>query len=262
MSKGTPKITTQLPINGLPGQNGNYIVVPIFPIGDPRNHGGPDGLPGKYEVTFTLNRPGYPLRPERSSSSGDNLEGDSHLQVAAHFRIDANVEGETFTFEGRPNSRKFLAALVVRCDAQGVHDAHNKCYRAIMPILSGISLKWDVPLAIYQIDVHELRTGVRGFSHRNPLAEVKVSGEFRTILDPEPRTYAAIYREAIITESPAYQFLCFYRIIESLKARRTRIARAAIRERRAYTQHAEVYPRNAREAVDFELALPSGAGLG
>src|SRR5438105_15292773 len=66
---------------GLPGQYVVRTVVPMFPLSDPRNKGGPAGLAGDYEVTFTFNRPGYPLQPEQSIVSGDQLERDSHLGI-------------------------------------------------------------------------------------------------------------------------------------------------------------------------------------
>jgi Methylamine utilization protein MauJ len=255
VNKAPSPISAQVPVTGLPGQNGNYILVPDFPEGDPRNRSGPGGMPGEYEVTFTLNRPGYALQPERSASTSDSLEGDSHLQIPAIFHIGANVEGETFTFEGRPNSRRFLASLVVRCDAKSIKDAHDKCYTAIMPILSLLSLKWDVPLAIYQVDVHEIRRGTRGFSHRNPFLEVAIKGTFTAAMDQESRTYAAIYREAITTESMTYQFLCFYRLIESVQARRTRLERAARGEGVLYKTPIEVYPKTRDEAANLLSSL-------
>lgn len=99
-SKPAQRVNAQLPATGLAGQNGVYVILPLFPPNDPKNEGGPAGLPGEYEVTFTLNRPGYPLQAERSVASGDQLEGDSHLEIPGALRINADVEGNTITFEG------------------------------------------------------------------------------------------------------------------------------------------------------------------
>jgi len=250
-----PRVSAELPIIGLPGQSGFHIVVPVFPEGDPRNQGGPSGIPGEYEVTFTLGRPGYPLQPERSITSCDALQGDSHLGIPKIFQIAIGAEGETFNVEGKPNSKEFLAALVVKCNAEGISAAYDKCYKVVTPLLSHFSLKWDVPLSIYQVDVKEVRTGIRGFSNRNPFDEVNIKGQFKFGMDQEPRTYAAIYREAITTGNITYQFLCFYRLIESIQARRTRLERECRRQATKYIIPTEVYPRNEAEAIRFLDAL-------
>jgi hypothetical protein len=173
------KVSAQLPVTGLPGQNASHIVVPIFPQGDPRHQGGPVGLPGDYEVTFTFNRPGYPLSPEKSITASDNLEGDSHLKITDIFRLETYVDGTKYTFEGKPNSRGFLASLTVYGHAANLKDARDRFYRALTPTLSNFSLRWDVPLVIYQIDVTEARRGTRQITNKNPFSEVSVKGIFR-----------------------------------------------------------------------------------
>jgi len=185
------------------------------------------------------------------------LEGDSHLAVPGIFRIDANVERETITFEGTANSRKFLAKFAATCRAQNINDAREKCYRALTPVLSNFSLKWDVPLAVCQIDVKELRKGTLQMSHRNPFQEISLKGQFEFALNPDLRVYGSIYREALITESIDYQFLCFFRLIESVRARRVRLAREAKRQGGQHKKPRETYPRTRAEAEVFlNLILP------
>lgn len=118
------------------------------------------------------------------------------------------------------------------------------------PLLSQFALKWDVPLSIYQADTKELRKGTVLWTHRNPFLEVRVTAGMHLTAEPELRTYASVYREALTTESLPYQFLCFYRVVESLKARRKRLARDATRRGVANADPpAEIYPENRREAV-------------
>jgi hypothetical protein len=246
-----PRPTAKLPMLGFPGQNGIFTVVPIFAPGDPRNTGGPGGLPGEYEITFTLNRPGYPLQPEGSVVSSDQLRGDSHLRIPEIFQLDAKVEGEAFTFLGKRNEKSFLASLVVNCRAHNTTDAYNKGYRAVTPILSNFGLLWDVPLTIYQVDVKEVRTGTRQITQRNPFNEISLTGKWTLSLDPEIRAYGAIYREALISENINYQFLCLFRLIESMQARRKRLMREAKRYGRSYSMPAEIYPGTRAEAESF-----------
>ena len=185
-------VTAELPGMGLPGQYVVRTVGPMFPLGDPRNRGGPAGLAGDYEVTFTFNRPGYPLQPEKSTVSGDQLEGDSHLGIPKEFWFNANVDGELFSFIGEPNSKNFLAKIVIKCSAKNIKDAHDRCFRALMPVLSNFALRWDVPLVLYQTDVKELRTGVLQITNRNPFSEVSNSG---TIPDRPSCRPKAIWRD-------------------------------------------------------------------
>jgi hypothetical protein len=246
-----PKVTGQFPDMGIPGQNALHIVVPIFSANDPRNAGGPGGLPGDYEVTFTFHRPGYPLQPEKTVNEASLLEGDSHLEIPSILRFDAVVEAQMFVFEGKRNSRNFLAKIVVKCHADNMKEANDRCYRALMPVLSYYALRWDVPLAIYQIDVKELRKGTIQFTSRNSFQEVMIKGQFAFSLDPEIRTYGAIYREALTTDSITYQFLCFFRLIESMQARRKRLERDATKRGQKYISPTEVYPSNQADATAF-----------
>ncbi len=73
--------------------------------------------------------------------------------------------------------------------------------------------------------------------------------------------FASLYREALISESSAYQFLCYYRIVEGLKKRRPMLAREAKKQGTSYTEPAEIYPANATDAVAlykkvFPVKLP------
>jgi hypothetical protein len=249
------KVSAQLPVTGLPGQNVSHVNVPIFPEGDPRNQGGPVGLPGDYEVTFTFNRPGYPLVPEKSITSSDNLEGDSHLKITDIFRLEASVDGVKYTFEGKPNSRGFLASLTVHGHAASLKDARDKFYRALAPMLSNCSLRWDVPLVIYQVDVTEIRRGTRQITNRNPFSEVAINGIVGFPITKELMTYGAVYREALTSESTTYQFLCYYRLIESMQARRKRLERDFLKQGKKYVIPVEVYPYTQLEAITWLNAI-------
>ena len=207
------------------------------------------GLPGDYEVTFTFNRPGYPLVPEKTISSSDNLEGDSHLKITEIFRIETSVDGIKYTFEGKPNSRGFLASLTVHGHAANLKDARDKFYRALAPTLSNFSLRWDVPLVICQVDVTEIRRGTRQITNKNPFTEVAIKGVLGSPITKELMTYGAVYREALTSESTMYQFLCYYRIIESIQARRKRLERELVKQGKTYSIPVEVYPYTKLEVI-------------
>jgi hypothetical protein len=115
--------------------------------------------------------------PEKSITSSDNLEGDSHLKITDIFRLEASVDGVKYIFEGKPNRRGFLASLTVYGYAANLKVARDKFYRALAP-LSSFSLRWDVPLVIYQVDVKESRRGTRQITNRNSFSEVAMNGIF------------------------------------------------------------------------------------
>ena len=74
-------------------------------------------------------------------------------------------------------------------------------------------------MVVYQIDVKELRRGTLRITNKMPFREVAIKGQFRVSVNSELRTYGAVYREALATDSLPYQFLCYYRLIESIQAR-------------------------------------------
>ena len=139
---------------GLPGQAQKIIVVMQYrDPNDPRNLGGPRGLPGQYRVTFVLSRPGIPLTPENQYSFASGLRGDSHLAVtrpaflppgnpdADRLLINGISPDGQFQFTGLPNERGFLGKIVSEpFNANGFSDAELKAYRALVPTLSNWSV--------------------------------------------------------------------------------------------------------------------------
>jgi hypothetical protein len=72
---------------------------------------------------------------------------------------------------------------------------------------------------------------------------------------PEFRSYAALYREALNTNSPVYEFLCLFKIIESLRGRRIRLARDAKKTNATYTPPDEILPSTTAEIKAWLEAL-------
>ena len=165
------------------------------------------------------------------------------------------MDGVKCTFEGKPNSRGFLASLTVYGHAANLKDAHDRFYRALVPTLSNFSLRWDVPLVIYQVDVKESRRGTRQITNRSPFSEVAINGVFGVPITKELMTYGAVYREALTSESTTYQFLCYYRLIESMQARRKRLERDFLKQSQTYAIPVEVYPSTQLEAIRWLNAI-------
>jgi hypothetical protein len=119
----------------------------------------------------------------------------------------------------------------------------------VTPFLSQFAVRWDVPLSVYQVDVLELRKGTYQITHRNPFVDVTVAGNLQISASPELRIYSSVYREALTTNSVTYEFLCLYRIVESIPRRRKRLERDAKRDGRTYLAPFEVYPSTKEQAL-------------
>jgi hypothetical protein len=164
----------EVPVINFRGENARITMVPIFlPENDPRNTNSPDGLPGKYTITFILSRPRYVAVSETVHNWSDVVKGDSHLAItrpavtpkdspdAVAIKVRAwGADGFYLEFTGLPNERGYLGQLRSEpFDAKNFYDAELKAYHPLLPILSNWSLHLDVPVYVVQSDAVELRTG-------------------------------------------------------------------------------------------------------
>lgn len=212
---------------------------------DPRNAAKPTGSPGQYKVTFVLSRPGFPLQAENRISFADLLKGDSHLAIAApayvrpdgqeadRLVIDGNSPDGRFRFMGLPNERGFLGKIESDpFTANTFNEAEQKAFRALVPSLSYWSSELDIPLSVYQVESTELTTGNKQTSMIPPYPNVPWIGLPTAQLEPEFLGCVSLYREALVTNSLPYRYLCLYKIIEGILGRRARLAKEARRSRR------------------------------
>jgi hypothetical protein len=259
-SSKPPEKTTSASINliGMPGEPGDLVAINRFKGTDPRNNAPLQGAPGDYQVTFVLCRPGYKLLPETEVSFATGLTGDSHLAItkpaftppgnpdADQIKIYGRTEDGVFTFTGYPNKKGFLGKLISDpFKALDRQDAKRKAYRALAPSLSNWSVHLDIPLEVFQVDCTEISTGNSQVSHTNPYWEVPFAITPTAELKANFRGYAGLYREALASSSTVYRFLCFYKIIEGLRARRKRLERDAKKKGIAIGATVETLPKDA-----------------
>ncbi len=221
--------------------------------GDPRNRADSQGYPGDYDVAFTFARPGFPLQDEYQINACDFLKGTSHLALlkGAHeaapllsgaLRLDAATDEGNFAFIARANGQGFLATIAVRCSAQNFLDAQRKCFKALAPLLSNWSLQLDIPLAVYQVDLVEVASRTRRMAFTPPFHATPLVLRPDAKLNPDFRGYASLYREALNSNSPVYQYLCYFKIIESVRKRRERLGGEARARGETFSRPAEVFP--------------------
>lgn len=221
---------------GFPGEPYSMVLTNIFKEPDSHlNQVPPWGLPGLYQVTFVLGRPGIRTFPENEIKFAQFMRGDSHLAIlapafpapedAVKIALAVQVEGESFVFEGLGNEAGFLAKLETKpFHAQNRNDAELRSTRAVQSVLSEYSASLDIPLQIALIEVTEMATSNKSLTLT---ASFRSGGSSAPIeaFDPEFANLAALYREGLISNTPAYRYLCFYKILEASRKRRERLGR-------------------------------------
>jgi hypothetical protein len=211
----------------LHGQN-QYIV--FEPLPGPIPVGG--GAPGTYKVVFTLGRPGFPQRPEGKFTYEQNLEGDSHLYArikpdTTEIVFAVQTTNGAFDFHGVLNRSGNLGKLwTEHVVARDYYDAERIAWSALSPVLSWLSVHLDVPLFVEQVDVIDRYTGAQAIKVLLPYRTIGLSVAPVHAGSPEFQYYASLYREALCANAPHYQFLCLYKILDGVFARRLRASRS------------------------------------
>jgi hypothetical protein len=223
---------------GMPGMLQYFGVLTPQPGSDP-NPRTPviGGAPGDYMVVLTLARPGYTPHPEGQYASFAGLEGDSHLAIAKPayviaenddvkaVTIKASTEDGDLILVGTPNKRGFLAQVTAeRVWGKDAQDARTKVARAFASSMSSLSAQLDIPLMVYQTDVIELATNNFFMSIISPFPARPMAVTPVAVLSDEFRATTSFYREALNSNTPAFQFLCYFKIIESSLERRKALA--------------------------------------
>ncbi len=240
--RGQRRLSAQVQAYGLGGQQQFQSSVPRDD-NDPNapiNRAVPQGSSGEYRVVISLQRLGYAVYPERSFDYGGE-NGNSHLAIAPPAYTHAAVPGANtlhleadtsdghFVYEVFPNEKGFAAQVVTRLAAASFKDAGQIAYRNLAPTLSHWATYFDVPVVLARIEMEELQYGTLNMSIVNPYDEVPLVLEPGDALQQPLRVLESYYREAMNSNSPAYQFLCFCKILEGVLASRVRATRAAAR---------------------------------
>jgi hypothetical protein len=126
--------------------------------------------------------------------------------------------------------------------AQNRLQAEEVAFRALAPSLSEFSLQLDIPLEIAQIETKDLLTENCHVTFTVPFPNVGMVVVPLSRTRPDFRGVASLYREGLNANSPVYQFLCLFKIIEALEARKKRLLRDVKHGGAGYTLPAEVLP--------------------
>jgi hypothetical protein len=253
---------------GFPGEPYSIVLTNIFKEPDSHlNKVPPWGLPGLYQVTLVLGKPGARPFSENEIKFAQFVEGTSHLAIVApafpappdavKIRFAVNSEGASFVFEGWPNEEGFLAKLdTTAFHAQNRNDAEMRASKAAQNVLSEYAASLDIPLQIDLIEVTEVATANKSLTIVAPFLGGGSTAPILTY-DPEFANFAALYREALVSNTPAYRYLCFYKILEASRKRRERLGRRLKQEYRP-VRTGEVVPETRAEQIKWLSAIFAG----
>lgn len=233
---GVPPGAIHVPVAGFPGELHSMMFTNIFDAANNHlNRFPPGGIPGQYKVTFVLGKPGIKGFPDREIRFADTMCGDSHLAILApafpapadadRIRIDIKVESESLVLNGQANEMGFLAKLETHpFHATNHNDAELRATRLVQGLLSEYSAQLDIPLQIDLIEVTELTTHNKLLTLVAPFTTGGSSAPIEQY-DREFANLAGLYREGLLSNSPVYRFLCFYKILEVSRKRHERMGR-------------------------------------
>jgi hypothetical protein len=199
-------------------------------------HGGKKGqaaptltviLQDKYRVVLTLTRA---VAESRGFTFEAGLMGDSYVHFAnpKSERTDADADGMVIVcahggrkveLRGVANEHGRLGKVSVGLPAASFHEAETIALDAAFPFLSSLAFNLDIPLRLTQIDVMQLSTRNSSMTYSCPYTELVPSGG-EYLNSPYIQSLLSLYREGINSYSPNYQFLCWYKIVEGINAKR------------------------------------------
>lgn len=215
----------------------------IAPIRDGEPEPSPNGIPGKYRVTYLLTVPGTASFHSTLDCEAIMRSGDSLLVVApgtAELQFDFQHETGPYRVRAKVNESHRLATMELELDSANLREAEIAAWNVTMPLMSTLAFVNSVPVEFSGYEVLELQTNVRVYAFG-------MIGEERALDFSRPLMYVAhlapamsAFREGLGSTSPFYQFLSFYRALESVHHMRTnRNSKLPKSERRS---HEETFP--------------------
>jgi hypothetical protein len=201
-------------------------VVPTFPGVEP---GPPSGSPGSYEVVFVLGVPGVNGVATRLDFDAMLAEGDSLLQGSGLQMDIQSPDGRSpYTARVIPHSHGRLAQVRLTVTADDFYIAEKQAFDVVMSVLSRIAFEADAPVEVTGILLTEQATKTRRFG-ATIAGAIQPAPELTGDITTELRPFLAAYREGLNSNSPLYQALSFYKVIEGVTKFHTKRVRAARR---------------------------------
>lgn len=204
-------------------------VVPSFSGGV--EAGPPSGSPGSYDVVFVLGVPGVSSVAASVDFEGMLGAGDSLLEGSGlHMDLPSPDGPSRYSARVIPNSHGRLAQVRLTLTAGSFSLGEKEAFDAVMPVLSRLAFEADTPVEVTAVLLTEQATQVRRLG-ATLVGAVQPAPVFAGDLVPELRPLLAAYREGLNSNSPMYQALSYYKVMEGVAAYHTQRVRAAARNK-------------------------------
>ena len=224
---------------------------------DPSDPASLYGSSGLYDIHLYLSCPGSINSGQSDAQRGDSLvavpQAGAQPDVSVpQIGMDIESERGVIHLDGYVNGKGRLAKVVApQVQAKSFSDAELQAERALSRVLSQFAVRFNIPTLIERIESVERATKTIRFGVRAPFLTATFPDNLETGATAESMFYASLYHEALKSNSEIYQFLCFYKIVEALLARRRRIAEECKRNGREVSSKDEVFPDGGPEAVGW-----------
>ncbi len=208
-------------------------IVPVFANGEA---GPPSGSQGRYDVVFVLGIPGVSSVATRLDFAALADGGDSLLE-------GPGLQVELLAPDGKAanvarivsNSRHRLARIHLSVTADSFVAAEKEAHDEVVPVLSRIAFEADTPVDWTAVLLTEAATQTRRVG-ATLVGTVQPAPQVVGLSTPELRPFLAAYREGLNSNSPLYQALSFYKVMEGVATFHTKRARASSSGGSARTQ--------------------------
>lgn len=176
------------------------------------------GQPGEYAVVFFLANPGD--APVATGVIRIAPRGDSHIVIGARkvMQFTSSDGHQSLQFIGRVNESGRLATIeLARFYATDCHDAARRAEFAFGRLLDRWALEYDVGVSIMQVNVIERATMNCQIGTTMPFADVQLDDANGGSRSVEFANLSSLYREALVSSSVLYEFLCLFKIVEAVR---------------------------------------------
>lgn len=179
----------------------------------------PAGSRGLYDIVFVLGVPGVSSVTTSLDFDAIATGGDSLLQGSGlHVQLESSDGRWLHAARVVPNASGRLAQIRLTVTADDFSSAENEAFDVVMPTLSRIAFEADTPLEVTAISLTERATQTRQL-RTTLVGAVQPAPEIAGTTTPELRMFLAAYREGLNGNSPLYQALSFYKILEGATKR-------------------------------------------
>jgi hypothetical protein len=197
-----PRVTEQL----------TYTIVPVFKHGEA---GPPEGGRGQYDATLILGIPGIGSTLTELNFNAENLGNSLMAGPGMNIDIDFPDREETANVVFTSNDSGRLAQVHLSLHAENFEGAEKFTHDVVMPILSRMSFELNVPVEVTATILVEKATMIQSI-HATVVGTQQTIRNVEGQMSPELRPYLSAYREGLNSNSPLYQALSFYKVIEGI----------------------------------------------